>query len=68
MKALGIDAKVSSTLTEAFHLANVDSSSSNEPSALVCGSLFLVGEALVALNAYPWSKPRFDLSESLNKL
>lgn len=68
MKALGIDAEVSSTLIEAFHLANVDSSSSNEPSALVCGSLFLAGEALVALNAYPWSKPRFDLSESLNKL
>lgn len=68
MKALGIDAEVSSTLTEAFHLANVDSSSSNEPSALVCGSLFLAGEALVTLNAYPWSKPRFDLSESLNKL
>lgn len=65
MKALGIDAEVSSTLTEAFHLANVDSSSSNEPSALVCGSLFLAGEALVTLNAYPWSKPRFDLSESL---
>lgn len=68
MKALGIDAEVSSTLTEAFHLANVDSSSSNEPSALVCGSLFLAGEALVTLNAYPWSKPRFDLSESLNKV
>lgn len=65
MKALGIDAEVSSTLTEAFHLANVDSSSSAEPSALVCGSLFLAGEALVTLNAYPWSKPRFDLSESL---
>lgn len=68
MKALRIDAEVSSTLTEAFHLANVDSSSSNEPSALVCGSLFLAGEALVTLNAYPWSKPRFDLSESLNKV
>lgn len=68
MKALGIDAEVSSTLTEAFHLANVDSSSSNEPSALVCGSLFLAGEALVALDVYPWSKSRFDLSESLNKV
>lgn len=68
MKALGIDAEVSSTLNEALHLANVDSSSSNEPSALVCGSLFLAGEALVTLNAYPWSKPRFDPSESMYKL
>jgi dihydrofolate synthase/folylpolyglutamate synthase len=33
---------------------------------LVCGSLFLAGEALVALDAFPWgSGGRFDASESL---
>lgn len=35
------------------------------PSTLVCGSLFLAGEALVALGAYPWGKARFDPSEKL---
>lgn len=33
---------------------------------LVCGSLFLAGEALVALGACPWPAPRFDPSESLS--
>lgn len=32
---------------------------------LVCGSLFLAGEALVELGAYPWGTARFDPSESL---
>lgn len=35
------------------------------PHALICGSLFLAGEALVELKAYPWSTDRFDPSESL---
>jgi hypothetical protein len=31
---------------------------------LVCGSLFLAGEAVVLLGAYPWGKTvRFDQSE-----
>ena len=33
--------------------------------ALVCGSLFLAGEALVALGAAPWQASRFDPSERL---
>jgi len=33
------------------------------PDILICGSLFLAGEALVALGAYPWPADRFDLSE-----
>ena len=33
--------------------------------ALVCGSLFLAGEALVALGAYPWPSDRTDPSELL---
>ena len=31
---------------------------------LICGSLFLVGEALVELGAYPWGEVRYDASES----
>lgn len=30
---------------------------------LICGSLFLVGEALVKLGAYPWGEERFDPEE-----
>ena len=30
---------------------------------LIAGSLFLAGEALVLLNAYPWGEARFDPSE-----
>ena len=33
---------------------------------LICGSLFLAGEALVELGAYPWPATRFDASELLN--
>ena len=33
--------------------------------ALICGSLFLAGEALVALGAYPWPADRFDPAERL---
>jgi hypothetical protein len=34
---------------------------------LVCGSLFLAGEALVELNALPWTGPiRFDVSEQVS--
>ena len=34
-------------------------------SVLVCGSLFLAGEAIVALGACPWASDRFDPSERL---
>ena len=37
----------------------------HEPRTLICGSLFLAGEALVELNAYPWPSARFDPSESV---
>ena len=33
--------------------------------ALICGSLFLAGEALVELGAYPWGASRFDPAELL---
>lgn len=65
MHSAGMDAEAVSTLNEAFRLAKVDVSSVEDASIIVCGSLFLAGEALVALNAYPWPSPRFDPSERL---
>ena len=32
---------------------------------LICGSLFLAGEALAALGAFPWQTDRFDAAEIL---
>ena len=37
-------------------------------SVVVCGSLFLVGEALVALDAYPWRHRSLDANELLSPL
>jgi len=54
MAEVGMDAMACASLDEAL------SRSSGE--TLVCGSLFLAGEALVALGAYPW-QPRFDPAE-----
>ena len=56
MRAAGIDATPCETLADALGAAR--------PDALVCGSLFLAGEALVALGAYPWPAPRFDPNET----
>lgn len=62
MRRAGIDAVPVDSLREALARAH-DSSTS---AALVCGSLFLAGEALVELGAYPWGKmPRFDAEEVL---
>lgn len=65
MRSQGIDADTSLTLSEALRLAKADVRSTGGAAVLVCGSLFLAGEALVALNAYPWSGVRFDPSERL---
>ena len=59
MRAAGIDAVASPSLAAAI------SSASSAPRALICGSLFLAGEALVELGAYPWPNPRLDASELL---
>lgn len=68
MRAVGLEAAPCASLTEA--LARVRASGgfgeTSTPAALVCGSLFLAGEALVALNAYPWPSARFDPSELLS--
>ena len=59
MRAAGIDAVAAPSLAAAIGAA------SSAPRALICGSLFLAGEALVELGAYPWPNPRFDAAELL---
>ena len=71
MRAAGMDAVACASLTgamddavahdERLGRADVDV----RPSAIICGSLFLAGEALVELGAYPWPATRFDASELL---
>ena len=59
MRAAGIDAAACDSLADAL-----DRAARSDLPTLVCGSLFLAGEALVELNAFPWSSGRFDPSES----
>ena len=67
MRAAGIDAVACGSLGEAIHLAGRETEDGRpvERKTLICGSLFLAGEALVELDAYPWGRSRFDPSESL---
>ena len=65
MRAAGIDAIPCDSLRDAIKQVSPPSSLFPLPSSLVCGSLFLAGEALVELGAYPWGTPRFDKSELL---
>ena len=60
MRAAGIDAVPCDSLCSA-----IEQSEHSNIRTLICGSLFLAGEALVALDAYPWGAPRFDKSELL---
>ena len=62
MRTAGIEAVPCESLKDAISVAR---STSTSPLHLVCGSLFLAGEALVELGAYPWGTPRFDKSELL---
>jgi len=59
----GIPARSCVSLSEA--LAAVPTRTDSLPRALVCGSLFLAGEAIVELGAYPWDNSRFDPAETL---
>ena len=59
MRETGIDATPCASLKEALRAAD-DSSR-----VLICGSLFLAGEALVELGAAPWNVSRFDPAERL---
>lgn len=65
MNALGIPSVPASSLQDAIERVEADATDDGSVSALICGSLFLAGEALVALNAYPWGERRFDPSERL---
>ena len=59
MKDAGIDAVACDSLREAMETAG-------PVPVVICGSLFLAGEALVELGAYPWGRsPRYDPAESL---
>ena len=60
MRAAGIDAIPCDSLRSA-----IEQSEHSNIRTLICGSLFLAGEALVELGAYPWGAPRFDRSELL---
>lgn len=57
MRAVGIDATACPSLHAAIEHSDIRT--------LICGSLFLAGEALVELGAYRWGTPRFDKSELL---
>ena len=58
MRAAGIDAVACGSLKRAIELAS--------HKTLICGSLFLAGEALIELGAYPWGRSRFDPNESIS--
>ena len=60
MREEGIAAVAAASLSEAIAMSGDDPT-------LICGSLFLAGEALVALGAYPYSADRFDPSEQLRQ-
>ena len=67
MRDAGIEATACASLKEALAAASGDSKRTTTSGAtvLVCGSLFLAGEALVELGAYPWGASRFDPAELL---
>ena len=60
MRAAGIDAVACPALRSA-----IEQSEQSNNLTLICGSLFLAGEALVELGAYPWEASRFDPAELL---
>ena len=64
MRAAGIDAIPCDSLKEAIELTRGIRHEA-QGTTLICGSLFLAGEALVELGAYPWGCARFDKSELL---
>ena len=64
MRDAGIPAEPCGSLEDA--LSKAGKGTGPDAPALVCGSLFLAGEALAALGAYPWGDvSRADPSESL---
>ena len=68
MNEADIAAVPCASLKSAIEQASSDTSPSTSTSSLhllICGSLFLAGEAIVELGAYPWGSPRYDPSELL---
>ena len=67
MRAAGVPATPCESLAEALARTRPAGAGAPglPPSVLVCGSLFLAGEAIVALGACPWASDRFDPSERL---
>lgn len=63
MAAAGIASRPCGSLREA--LQSMEPWQGPGPDALVCGSLFLAGEALAELGAYPWQTGAFDPAEAL---
>lgn len=63
MREVGIPAKACASLEEA--ISSVRHVPSPFPQTLICGSLFLAGEALYRLGGYPWLRGSFDPSELL---
>ena len=61
LTAVGIPAEPAPTLAAAIRQA----SDQTDRTILICGSLFLAGEALVALDVCPWQADRFDAAEQL---
>lgn len=60
MRDFGFEAEAKESLKAAIE--------SSRGKTLICGSLFLAGEAIVELGAYPWGKARFDDNEKLSSL
>ena len=79
MRAAGIDAVACPSLKEAIRRASpapgtrhqrrsrasTSGGAAQAPLTLICGSLFLAGEALAELGAFPWQADRFDAAEIL---
>ena len=65
MRAAGIEAEACGSLRAAIDAARGPDAAESVRTTLVCGGLFLAGEALVELGAYPWPAGPFDPSESL---
>ena len=67
MRSAGIDAVACVSLKEAVDGTGrkTEDGRRDGDRTLICGSLFLAGEALVELGAYPWGPPRFDKAELL---
>ena len=56
---------MATTASSTKHQRSAGTSEAQAPIALICGSLFLAGEALAALGAFPWQSDRFDAAEIL---